>query len=147
MVTSNNVFSEVVKIEEKLSDSDSFQHDLGLNFSHDFLDGEESVWYFFINIELFSDRVSVNVFDNISVGIELSFVGNDTFYDVGLDFFDILNISNKLSVSDLLGVGASGIFPAQNINKHLISHQVQVVQNSHKLLSGNKTALCSVVVL
>ncbi len=40
LITSNNIFSQIIKIKEKLSYSDSFKSDLGLYFSHNLLNGK-----------------------------------------------------------------------------------------------------------
>jgi hypothetical protein len=89
----------------------------------------------------------MDVIDNISSGIMLFFIGNNTLNNISLNFFDVFNICNKISVSNFFGIDASGILSAQNINKDLIFDKVQVIQNSDKLFPGNETGLGSVVVL
>jgi hypothetical protein len=147
LISSHNVFSKIVKIEEKLSYSDSFENNLSLNLFHKLLNGKKPFRYFFINIKLLSNGVSMDVFDDISSGIKLFFIGNNTLYNISLHFFDVLNIGNKISVSDFFGIDASSILSAQNINKDLVFNKVQVIQNSDKLFSGDETGLGSIVIL
>lgn len=147
LISSNNVFSKIVKIEEKLTYSDSFENDLSLNLFHKFLNGKKPFRYFFINIKLLSNGVSMDVFDDISSGIKLFFIRNNTLHNISLNFFDVLNIGNKIIVSDFFGVDASSILSAQNINKDLVFNKVQVIQNSDKLFSGDETGLGSIVIL
>ena len=147
LISSDNIFSKIVKIKEELSDSDSFQYNLCLYFFHYFLDGKESFWYFLIDIKLLGNGIIVHVFDNISGGIILSFIGHNTFNNISFNFFNILNISNEISVSNLFWVDASAILSAQNVNQDLIFYQIQVIQHSDKLFSGYKTGFCPVVVL
>ena len=127
MIASDNIFPEVIKIEEKLSDSDSFQDNLSLNFFHNFFDGKESFRYFFINIKLLSDGVSMEVFNDVSGGIKLFFVGDNAFHNISLDFFDILNIGYEIGVSDFFGVDASGILFAQDVDKNFIFDKIEIV--------------------
>ena len=66
----------------------------------------------------------MHILDNVSWRVVLSFIGNNTLDDISLDFLNIFNIRNKISVSTLFGIGASSVFSAEDINKNLISDQV-----------------------
>jgi hypothetical protein len=69
----------------------------------------------------------MNVFDNVSGGIKLFFIGNNPFYNISLDLFDILNIRDEFSISNFFRVDASCILSAQNVDKDLVFDKVEVV--------------------
>ena len=89
----------------------------------------------------------MNISDNVSVCIQNSFIWHNSLYDVALHLFYVLYVSYKVCVCDFFCVYAPGIPSAQNINKILVSNKVQIVENSYKLFSGYKTALCPIIIL
>ena len=69
----------------------------------------------------------MEVFNDVSGGIKLFFVGDNAFHNISLDFFDILNIGYEIGVSDFFGVDASGILFAQDVDKNFIFDKIEIV--------------------
>ena len=55
------VLSETIEIQEKLTNSQSFESDLSLNLLQDLLDWLGSVWQSLLDIEFFGKRVFVQI--------------------------------------------------------------------------------------
>lgn len=89
----------------------------------------------------------MHILDNVSERINRLLIRYNTFNNIGLNLFNILNISDKISVGNLFSIGASGIFSTKNINENLISNKIKIIKYSDELLSGNKGRFSSIIVL
>jgi len=64
-----------------------------------------------------------------------------------LDCIDVFNIFNEILIAYFFRIATSAIFPAEKVSKFLIFHQSKIIKYSYELISCDKIAPGSIVVL